>query len=89
MQGIRGPAIRGHMRFLSASLLQGRAPGTMAVFRISPLFPLPIELGSTEVEANQRIHNVSAVDLTSVYYALGGDPDGGGTLSIMRASKLW
>lgn len=28
MQGIRGPAIRGHMRFLSDSLLQGRAPGT-------------------------------------------------------------
>ena len=68
---------------------QGRAPGTMAVFRISSLFPLPIELGSTEVEADQRIHNVSAVDLTSVYYAVGAGPDGGGSISIMRASKLW
>lgn len=28
MQGIRGSAIRGHMRFLSDSLLEGRAPGT-------------------------------------------------------------
>ena len=68
---------------------QGRAVGTMAVFRMNPLFPLPIELGSTEVDTDQRIHNVSAVDLTSVYYAVGTGADGGGTLSIMRASKLW
>ena len=68
---------------------QGREPETMAVFRASTLIPFPIELASTEVAAGQRIHNVSAVDSISVYYVLGAGLDGGGTLSIMRASKLW